>query len=916
MGVLLSAIYNVVVAPIETVIEVVFCASMVKLHIGGVMGAIAAVSLAVNFLALPLYNIADALQKKERDTQNALSRWSAHIKSNFSGDERFMTLQTYWRQNNWHPLMALRSSLSILIEIPFFIAAYHFLSRASMLRGAQFAFLPDLGAPDALIALPMALGGSSVRLNLLPIVMTAVNVVSAAVYLRGARAREKAQTYALALVFLVILYNSPSGLVCYWILNNLFSLAKNVVNARCARPARFVHGVVSALLVALAAYLFAARPEYSLAKRLAVAALALLVSIAPFAAKALRRLLPRRPDDSGSGGRGQFALFFFSSLALALLCGLTLPSSAIATSPAEFSFIGRTDSPLAYVAYSLEVFAGLFLFWPLCVYKMFGEKTRRRMAWIFAFVLASALLNAYLFKPYYGTVNAFFELDTSSCLRDYSAFYTALPVAAALALAGILLAAKKFNLARQAATLALAVCAAEAALSCAKISKISRQFAERAEAKAAEKIDDGSEGPIEPIYHLSKDGRNVVVLFLDRAISSFFPYIVKQFPEIEGDFDGFVFYPNTVSFSNKTAKATPAMVGGYEYTPEAMNARSDEYLVDKMGEAALVMARLFREAGFSALVSDPPCDHGNVPFEKYGIHVERIGERYTERYLREAKEFNGEGEFGFDTTVRSHIVAFCALEASPPVMRATLYQNANYYRQYNSNDLLSLLPSFAHLFYLGDLTDGEAEGDSYIFITNETTHSDTLLKEPDYVPANDVSEGHGIEGWSKWRKQEDVVHWHINVAGILQTARWLRRLKEIGCYDNTRVVIVADHGRNITTPAFDGMKRGTDYAMFNPLLMEKDFGAHGKIKTDRAFMTNADTLFLAKEGLPIGGANPFTGRALSETADKTEARVYSVIDTSEMGSGYVKKKTWRLDVSAAYSVRGDIFDEANWTPIN
>lgn len=144
-------LYNIIIAPIEMVIEFVFYFYHANFRIGGIAGAILAVSLTVNFLALPLYNIADRLQEKERDIQKSLSHWVKHIKKNFKGDEQFMMLQTYYRENGYHPLYALRSSLSILIEIPFFIAAYHFLSHSTSLQGASFAFLGDLGSPDALL---------------------------------------------------------------------------------------------------------------------------------------------------------------------------------------------------------------------------------------------------------------------------------------------------------------------------------------------------------------------------------------------------------------------------------------------------------------------------------------------------------------------------------------------------------------------------------------------------------------------------------------------------------------------------------------------------------------------------------------------------------------------------------------------
>ena len=125
-------LYNIIILPIETIVDWVFKFSTNKMPQIGVMGAICCVSIVINFLALPLYNIADSLQEKERNIQQSLSKWVKHIKKNFKGDERFMMLQTYYRENGYHPLYALRSSLSILIEIPFFIAAYHYLSNCQV----------------------------------------------------------------------------------------------------------------------------------------------------------------------------------------------------------------------------------------------------------------------------------------------------------------------------------------------------------------------------------------------------------------------------------------------------------------------------------------------------------------------------------------------------------------------------------------------------------------------------------------------------------------------------------------------------------------------------------------------------------------------------------------------------------------
>ena len=51
---------------------------------------------------------------------------------------------------------------------------------------------------------------------------------------------------------------------------------------------------------------------------------------------------------------------------------------------------------------------------------------------------------------------------------------------------------------------------------------------------------------------------------------------------------------------------TPALFGGYEYTPVEMNRRDDELMVDKQNEALKVMPVLFAQNGYQVIVCDPP----------------------------------------------------------------------------------------------------------------------------------------------------------------------------------------------------------------------------------------------------------------------------------------------------------------------
>ena len=48
---------------------------------------------------------------------------------------------------------------------------------------------------------------------------------------------------------------------------------------------------------------------------------------------------------------------------------------------------------------------------------------------------------------------------------------------------------------------------------------------------------------IVPTVPLSKDGKNVIVFMMDRALSEYVPYIFKEKPEIAEQFKDFVYYP-------------------------------------------------------------------------------------------------------------------------------------------------------------------------------------------------------------------------------------------------------------------------------------------------------------------------------------------------------------------------------------
>ena len=314
---LAAALYNIILSPITQLIEISYRVFSKMFNNTGI--AILGVSLTVTLLCLPLYIVAEKWQDTERDNQAKMKGGIERIKKFFKGDEQYMILSAYYRQNHYHPIMALRSSFGILIQIPFFLAAYHTLSALPELQGQSFLFIHDMGKPDSIFKI------GSFAINILPILMTAINCVSGAIYSKGHGLREKVQIYGMAALFLVVLYNSPAGLVVYWTMNNILSLVKNIFY-KMKNPLKVLYALMCAVFVFLAFYILVFYPGGANLKKRIPACIALLACIPlPLYIKAVNYIISNPLKILLQNQKLRFSLFIFSTLALCFLTGLVLP---------------------------------------------------------------------------------------------------------------------------------------------------------------------------------------------------------------------------------------------------------------------------------------------------------------------------------------------------------------------------------------------------------------------------------------------------------------------------------------------------------------------------------------------------------------------------------------------------------------
>lgn len=131
----------------------------------------------------------------------------------------------------------LGGCLPILIQIPIFIALYGLFNSYLEFRGAVFIphWITDLSLPESIYSFGFALPFLGwTHLRLLPIIMLATQFLSAKVNASTPQAatmspsQQKLLFYGMPTIFFFILYNMPSGLLVYWIVNNILTVIQQI----------------------------------------------------------------------------------------------------------------------------------------------------------------------------------------------------------------------------------------------------------------------------------------------------------------------------------------------------------------------------------------------------------------------------------------------------------------------------------------------------------------------------------------------------------------------------------------------------------------------------------------------------------------------------------------------------------------
>lgn len=902
-----TALYNLLVGPLELFFEVIFSFANRISQNPGI--SIVFLSLVMNFLLLPLYKQADAIQDQERETENKLKHWVTHIKKTFKGDERFMMLQTYYRQNHYKQTDVLKGSISLLLEIPFFIAAYNFLSDLQLLNGCSFGPIQNLGTPDGMLVI------AGVSINVLPILMTVVNLISSVIYTKGLPLRSKIQLYGMAALFLILLYQSPAGLVLYWTLNNVFSLVKNLF-VKMKIPKVALYGSSSVLGAVLFFAVLFVRPASSLRKQVLLLGVLLLLQLPLILYFIGKKVQIKKPQTIS---KKEKTIFYLGTVLMALLVGVLIPSAVIHASPEEFINTVTYSSPLLYVLNTALLAVGTFVIWFSIFYKLARPLGKRWMGFAIWALSGTAIINYMFFGKNYGTLSANLQFTTAPVFSVKQQMINLLVMLIAIAVL-YLIWKKKQDLVK---IVYFAVCIAVVGMSVFNIIQIHTVTSEKIEQL---KATDANTVQIP----LNKNGKNVIVIMLDRAISGYVPYIFNEKPELQQQFSGFTYYPNTISYGPVTNIAAPSLYGGYEYTPTEMNKRDQESLESKHNEALKVMPVLFRNHGFETTVCDPS-------YAGYSwIPDLSIYDEYPEinKYITIGRHPDDPQQAAATTDESRYHNFFCysIFKIVPMAVQPSIYNGGTYnasntpteqiFRNASKADGLKsgFMDSYSVLKKLSDFSNiTDSAQNTFIMLSNDTAHEPMLLQEPEYEPALHVDNtAYDAEHTDRFvlngkrlhmDNQEQIVHYHANMASLIQLGKWFDYMRENDVYDNTRIIIVSDHGRGLNQ--FDNMQFGPNACenvmFFNSLLLVKDFNST-EFKTDNQFMTVADVPTIATNGLVENPKNPFTEKPLNNEAKYNQPhRIFfsDVYDVNINNGNTFLPGTW-------ITVHDNIFDMNNW----
>ena len=188
--------------------------------------AIVLLTILIRIPFIPLVNKSQKSMKKLQELQPRM----AEVREKFKKDPQRMQreMMDLYKKYKVNPL---GGCLPIILQIPVFFALYKILMIAIELRGAPFMlWLKDLSAPDTLFGhipawFPL-IGGFAI--GPLPILMGATMIIQQRMTPTSMDPAQNRIMMFMPIIFTFLFLNFATGLVLYWLMNNIFSITQQL----------------------------------------------------------------------------------------------------------------------------------------------------------------------------------------------------------------------------------------------------------------------------------------------------------------------------------------------------------------------------------------------------------------------------------------------------------------------------------------------------------------------------------------------------------------------------------------------------------------------------------------------------------------------------------------------------------------
>ena len=190
--------------------------------------AIIFITLLIRIIFLPL-TIKSMMSMKKMQSKMALMKPKLDaVKEQYKDDKTTQNseIMKLYSKEGVNPLSSLSGCLPMLVQIPVFVALYNVLLYSLDLRHSEFLWITDLSSPEMLFDIP----GTGIPFRVLPLVMGISWFLTQKLTPPNPGADEfqtKIFQY-MPIMFTVMFWGLPSGLILYWTISNVISISQQL----------------------------------------------------------------------------------------------------------------------------------------------------------------------------------------------------------------------------------------------------------------------------------------------------------------------------------------------------------------------------------------------------------------------------------------------------------------------------------------------------------------------------------------------------------------------------------------------------------------------------------------------------------------------------------------------------------------